>query len=241
MVRLPTLSRARAHVAQRRRTAAFAAGLKPVPRRDLISVGHLRDGAYIVPASLLGPKSVCYLAGAGEDITFDLGVIERFGCTVYALDPIPRVAEYVAVTAAHEPRMVFRPVALWSSDTTLTFHAPPRPGYVSRSAVNLYGTPPELSAPARSLASLMKELGHDHVDLLKLSVAGAEYEILGHVLAEEIDVRIICVEYSQPAPIEWATESVEALERGGYVLVAADVRTWTWKLTFVSDARADRR
>ena len=81
--------RARAHLAQRRRTADFAAALQPHSRPDLLAVGDLGYGGYLLPSSLLGPDSVCFLAGTGEDISFDLGVIARFGCTVHSLDPSP--------------------------------------------------------------------------------------------------------------------------------------------------------
>src|SRR3954470_19758656 len=168
--------RGRAHINQRRRSAGFASRLETAPRNDLTAVGDLGYGGYLLPASLLGPDSICYLAGTGEDISFDLGVIARFGCTVYAMDPVPRAAEHVAAAAAHEPRLKFQPVALWSRDESLTFHAPRESGYVSQSAVNLYDTPVDFSAPARSVASLMAEHGHDHVDLLKISAEGSEYE-----------------------------------------------------------------
>ena len=227
------LRRGRAHLTQRRRSAGFAAGLKTTPRADLIAVGDLGYGGYLLPQSLLGPDSVCYLAGTGEDISFDLGVIARFGCHVIAMDPVPRAAEYVSVAASHEPRFHFMPVALWSTDTTLTFHAPREDGYVSQSAVNLHDTTPDFEAPARAVASLMSELGHDHIDLLKVSAEGSEYEILEHVAKSNIDVRVLCVEYAQPAAASRAQQSVDMLKSAGYKLVAASVRTWNWKLTFV--------
>ncbi|HYZ81572.1 MAG TPA: FkbM family methyltransferase [Solirubrobacteraceae bacterium] len=227
------LRRGRAHLNQRRRSAGFAARLNTTPRNDLIAVGDLGYGGYLLPATLLGPDSVCYLAGTGEDISFDLGVIARFGCEILAMDPVPRAAEHVAVAAAHEPRFHFMPVALWSEDTTLTFHAPRENGYVSQSAVNLHHTTPDFKAPARSVASLMAELGHDRIDLLKISAEGSEYEILEHVAGSGIDVRVLCVEYAQPAAASRAQGSVDMLRRAGYVLVAASVRTWNWKLTFV--------
>ena len=93
MPNLPTvIRRGRAHIAQRRRAAGFAASLDSRPREDLICLGDLNYGGYMLPESLLGEDSVCYLAGTGEDISFDLGVIARFGCRVYALDPVPRAA-----------------------------------------------------------------------------------------------------------------------------------------------------
>jgi FkbM family methyltransferase len=244
--------RARSHIIQRRHASTFAADLDVSPRDDLLEVGDLGYGGYVLPTSLLGQDSVCYLAGTGEDISFDLSVIARFGCEVHSLDPVPRAARHVAVAAAYEKRLVFHPVALWSEDKELTFYAPREDGYVSQSATNLYETAPDFTAPARAVTSLMAELGHDHIDLLKISAEGSEYEILDHVVDQAIDVRILCVEYAQPAPVERVRSSIERLREAGFELVAASVRTWNWKLTFVgptvrggdassSDARREAR
>jgi FkbM family methyltransferase len=242
---MPSLStlarRSRAHFAQRRRASSFSAELETVPRDDLFELGDLNYGGYVLPASLIDQDSICYLAGTGEDISFDLGVIARFGCTVHSLDPVPRAAAHVAAAAAFEPRLVFHSAALWSSDQTLTFHAPREKGYVSQSAINLHDTEPDFTASARAVSSLMAELGHDHIDLLKVSAEGSEYEIVDHIVAADIDVRVLCVEYAQPAPVERVRESIRNLESSGYVLAAASVRTWNWKLTFVGSTAADAK
>jgi FkbM family methyltransferase len=188
-------------------------------------------GGYPVPSSMLDDRSICYLAGTGEDISFDLALIERFGCEVYAFDPVPRAAAYVERAAAEEPRHHFTAVGLWSSDTTLTFHAPPQEGFVSHSATNIQDTEAAFQAKVRSVASLMKELGHDHLDLLKISAEGAEFEILDHVLSAGIDVRVLCVEFAQPASVKRVLDYCRRLQRTDYRLVGAG--QWRqWKLTF---------
>jgi FkbM family methyltransferase len=188
-------------------------------------------GGYRVPTSPLDDRSICYLAGAGEDISFDLALIERFGCEVYAFDPVPRAAEYVAQAAAGEPRHHFMAVGLWSSDATLTFHAPAQQGFVSHSATNLQSTEAAFQAPVRSVAAVMAELGHDHVDLLKISAEGAEFEILDHILTTPVDVRVLCVEFAQPADFERVLELGHRLQAAGYQLVGTG--QWRqWKLTF---------
>jgi FkbM family methyltransferase len=192
-------------------------------------------GGYPLPSSMLDDRSICYLAGTGEDISFDLAIIERFGCEVYAFDPVPRAAAYVAEAAAGEPRHHFMPVGLWSSDATLTFHAPAQSGFVSHSATNLQDTEAAFQAPVRSIASLMKELGHDHLDLLKISAEGAEFEILDHVLAAAIDVQVLCVEFAQPASVKRVQEYGRRLQAAGYQLVGTG--EWRqWKLTFARTA-----
>ena len=66
----------------------------------LINIGS-DYGGWITPMHLLNSTSICYCAGVGEDITFDLGLIERFGCHVFAFDPTPRAKIHLKNKAAN--------------------------------------------------------------------------------------------------------------------------------------------
>src|SRR5581483_9438634 len=222
--RWTAVRRAVAHAATgvrlRARARRFLRDAEIHPRDDLVELGSRGYGFWVVPAGLLGPDSRCYLAGVGEDITFDVALIARFGCTVHAFDPVPAARAYAEAAARHEPRFVFHPVGLWSSDTTLPLHAPAVEGHVSHSVTDLHGT---------------RKLGDERLDLLKISAEGAEYEILDGVAADDVDVRIICVEFAQPAPRGRAERAYGELRARGYDLVDAHVTAWTWKATFVRD------
>jgi FkbM family methyltransferase len=215
------------------RSRAFRSQMRVVPRDDLVRLGSPGYGFWVVPARLLGEGSVCYLAGVGEDITFDLGLIARFGCSVHAFDPVPRSQAFAEAAAAHEPRFRFHPVGLWSKDETLSFHSPSHEGYISHSATNIHGTAPAFQAEVRSVRSLMDELGHDRIDLLKVSAEGSEYEILRGVLDDGVRPGVICVEFAQPAPAGEGEETYAQLGQAGYDLVSANVSPWNWKLSFV--------
>ncbi len=213
---------------------AFSRSIKVLPRSDLVELGSRGYGFWVVPATLLGPDSHCYLAGVGEDITFDLALIARFGCTAHAFDPVPAAQHHAVVSAQYEPRFVFHPVGLWSSDATLPLHAPAVEGHVSHSAIDLHATPKLFDAQFRSVASLMQELGHDRLDLLKVSAEGSEYEILRGMAAANVRPRVVCVEFAQPAPRGRPAGECELMRRRGYDLVHATVTPWTLKVTFVS-------
>jgi FkbM family methyltransferase len=202
------------------------------PRSDLVVVGDLSYGGYRVPVGMLNADSVVYTVGVGEDIRFDLALIARLGCTVYSMDPVPRAAEYARAAAAHEPRFVFHEIALWSRDETLTFHAPREEGYVSHSAVNLFGTEEAFQASGRSLRSLMKEWDHDHIDLLKVSAEGSEFEILDALLRDGPVVRILCAEFSLP-PMDRARVMLRRLAGAGYELVSANIMRGGWTFTWL--------
>lgn len=176
-------------------------------------------GGWIIPAASLDTESVVYSGGIGEDASFDLAVIEQYGCKVWAFDPTPRAAEYAATL--DEPRFVFVPVGLWSEDSVQQFHAPPQVGWVSHSIANLHDTLPSFSAECRTLESLMGELGHDHIDLLKLDIEGAEYPVLRQLLAGGVRPRTVCVELHAAGGLNRG-RLLLALRRAGYIAVAAE-------------------
>lgn len=234
ITRLPSL--AARHARARRRARSFERELRPAVNVETIRLGDLRYGGYVLPAHGLGPDSVCYLAGVGTDITFDLLLIARFGCQAHAFDPVPAAAQYARTAAAYEPRLSFHPLALWKCDEQLTFHAPREKGFVSHSAVNLHETAPAFHAPGRSVSSLMRELGHDRLDLLKVSAEGSEHAIIEGALRDGLRPGIMCVEFAQPGPLAPVRETMRRLEASGYVLVGASVQPWNWKLTWAAPA-----
>ena len=120
------------------------------------------------------------------------------------------------------------PVARGRQTALLRAH---QPGFVSRSATNMHDTDAYLEAEVRSIDSLMTELGHERVDLLKLSVEGAEYEILSGILAKRLPVGVLCVEFPQPAPLEPVLRQVRALQSAGYELLGAALAPSAWRLT----------
>jgi FkbM family methyltransferase len=223
--------RARRALEQRLGARRLRRALTVSPRDDMVQIGT-KYGGWSIPANELSSDSVCYLAGLGEDASFDLGLIERFGCSVYSFDPVPEAASYAHSVSEREPRFRFLPVGLWSSDTTLRFYDNPEPGFVSRSATNMHSTGGFSEAHVRSVDSLMAELSHERVDLLKLSVEGSEYEIVGDVISKRLPVRVFCVEFAQPAPLQPILDQVRALEAAGYRLIRASLPPFNWKLTF---------
>ena len=147
--------------------------LLPVsPRSDLQRLGG-RYGGWIVPRSLISRSSVCYCVGVGEDITFDLALIETYGCPVYAFDPTPRAAEHVKTHAEGIEHYHYEQLGLWSQDTTQKFYAPGNHQFVSHSIVNLSGTQDFFEAVCKRLSSIMRDHGHNTIDLLKLDIEGA--------------------------------------------------------------------
>jgi FkbM family methyltransferase len=196
-------------------------------RNDLVRLGS-DYGGWWVPADLLTEKSVVYAAGVGEDVTFDLALIERFGCSVWAMDPTPRAIEHASRIT--EPRWHFLPFGLWQEDATMRFHPPADATHVSHSATEVRGSGPGFDAQCYSLRTFTEKLGHRHIDLLKMDIEGAEGPVLDRLPALGILPGVICVEFDQPES-PWALRRrLRRLEEAGYVVRRTEARNYTMTL-----------
>lgn len=188
------------------------------PGWPLVHIGTVYGG-WVVPDGVIGPDWVCYCAGAGADISFELGLIERYGCTVVAFDPAPESEEYVRSVAVGAENFTFMPVGIGPFDGTADMYVAEDPDHMSLSAANVEATHRTVKRPVRSLASVMDELGHDRVDLLKLDLEGWEYEVLPALDLGSMGVKVLAVELIHARPSREALSLVAALRACGFVPV----------------------
>jgi FkbM family methyltransferase len=218
-----TASRLRRMVAVRLKVDPVT-GKRIRKRPDLTRLGS-SGGEWTVPADVLGPSAIAYCAGCGEDISFDLALIDRFGCDVWGFDPTPRSIAHVARMAPQQPKYHFHALGLWSERKLMRFFAPKDPRHVSHSLLNMQRTETFFEAKVVRLTELLEEFGHNHLDLLKLDIEGAEYEVLRTLEQDNIFPRVLCVEFDEffhpldSSYIARITESVERIIERGYELV----------------------
>lgn len=195
-------------------------------------------GGWYIPVDLFDASSLCYCFGAGEDISFDVELIKRFGCQVFTFDPTPRAIAYVRNLLAAEPgakNLRFYDFGVWQEDTRMKFFAPRNEAHVSHSILNLQDTADGFEAQCYTLQTIMDKLEHTSVDLIKLDIEGAEYAVLGHLVETGLRPKVICVEFDEgPNPkdgayIDRIKASISGLGGYGYVVTHID----HWNFTFV--------
>jgi hypothetical protein len=74
----------------------------------------------------------------------------------------------------------------------------------------------------------MRELGHDHIDLLKYHVEGSEYEIFDPRMLTELDVKILAMRLFHTAPPRRALRLIADIRARGYALVAHEGSAFTF-------------
>jgi len=152
-------------------------------------------GGYFLDTSLLPREPIIYSAGIGRDISFDLTLIERYRCTVHAFDPTPKVQAWLAGQEL-PPEFRFHAVGLANFDGNADFYQPVQADFISHSMVEgrEYSSD-SIPVCVMKLASLMKQLGHSRIDVLKMDVEGAEYGVMADLMRDRIEVDQIVVEF----------------------------------------------
>jgi FkbM family methyltransferase len=169
----------------------------------------------------LHPGSVIYSFGVGKDVSFDLELIQRFGVTVHAFDPTP--GSIIWVEQQSLPReFVLHKYGLAASDGQVTFYPPENPEHISHSMLEKTSTNSRtISVPVKCLRSIMHELGHTSIDVLKMDIEGAEYEVLDDVFRCKLFPGQILVEFHHRFTGEGigiTRRAVSSLKKSGYRL-----------------------
>lgn len=183
--------------------------------------GNSYGGFYAIPPSK-GKDSVVYSVGIGQDISFDRAIHRAWGCRVYGFDPTPKSKRWFE-RQSDVDFMDFHAIGLGTYTGTATFHLPESEkatsGSLNASVQSTLTRPIEVQLS--TLKDLMMQLGHNRLDVLKIDIEGAEYEVLPALLADGIEIGQILIEFHDRWVDGIPSKAVhEALAANGYVLVA---------------------
>ncbi len=180
--------------------------------------GSVYGGWDIIKQSLT-KNSIVYSVGIGEDISFDLSVIEKYGCVVHGFDPTPRVASWLS--EQNLPNLFkFYPIGLSDFDGILTFYSPENEKHISHKIFPEQHSKP-VEVPCNKIKSIMASLHHSHIDLLKIDIEGFEYAVLEDLLKEDIRPLQLLVEFHHFFPEignAKTEDAIRLLEQNGYRL-----------------------
>jgi len=151
-------------------------------------------GGFYVNLDALNKDSIIYSFGIGEDISFDKGIIRETGATVYGFDPTPKSIKWVEKNKV--AGFEFMDYGIGVKDGFSKLYLPKNPEHVSGSVVETTSISKEyVKINLKTLGTIMKELGHQKIDVLKMDIEGLEYEVLTKILNEEMRINQILVEF----------------------------------------------
>ena len=167
-----------------------------IPRE--IATTKLYGGAHgwVVDYSNLNSKSIVYSVGVGSNIDFDLELIKEINLEIYAFDPTPRSIEWVNNQKLPN-NFKFLSFGLGSINGEMEFFPPSRESSTHFSPIDRYNNKDveTIKAPVKTLKSITQELGHKTIDLLKMDIEGAEYDVIDTLENQGVEINQILVEF----------------------------------------------
>lgn len=209
------------------------------PRLQLeLSCPLEKFGVWAVCPELLHEGGVVYSLGVGEDIDFDLAMIEKKQMQIHAFDPTPNSVDWLeqqGLPAAFH----FHPWAVAEKDGSFLLY--PRLLKNGSRSETMYTLLPEgadtqaaVEVPAKTLATIVQDLGHDWVDVLKMDIEGAEYGVLDGLLTSSLRPGQLLIEFHhRHAGLDKSqtVAAIDALRSAGYGL--ADISSSGREFTLV--------
>lgn len=177
-----------------------------------INIGHgAMDSTYVNMNYFDGRKSeneqkyVIYSIGIGDQINFELDLLDKLSTKhidLYAIDPTPKSLEFLKKQSLPSNFHVL-PYALAEKDCELEFAIPKNEGWVSGTAAEVRNDGRDLDmvnkirVQGRSLRSIMKELGHSKINLLKMDIEGSEFDIMDSCFDGSIEIHQLLLDHHE--------------------------------------------
>lgn len=187
----------------------------------------------------LNENSIIYCVGAGEDISHDIELAHHLNSNVYIFDPTPRSVIHVQYikdlfdnkvelvndlkygggdpdylknimkNKINSNKIYFFDYGLYTENGIHKFYMPSNNEHVSCSVVDGMKSENYINVNMKKLKTIMDELGHSKIDLLKIDIEGCECDVLKQMIEEQIFPKYLSVDFD----LGWTGERIRDTEK----------------------------
>lgn len=192
-------------------------GKEPYIKKDIkaktLRAGSDYGGWNILP-NIADKNTLVYSFGIGTDISFDLDLIRLFGCRIHAFDPTPKSIDWLETQVLPE-NFSPHPFAVHTANGHAVFSPPSNPTHVSHRLSHQEPSTVQdsITFPIKNLKTIMRDLGHDQVNIIKMDIEGSEYEVIDDMLDSGIYPEHLFVEFHHRFTNVGKNKTLRALDR----------------------------
>jgi FkbM family methyltransferase len=185
------------------------------------TLGTVYGGWDIPNDIILNENSIIYSVGVGEDISFDLKLVDKYNCKIRLIDPTKRAinhfdeiktfykngdsnfsgdiqSDYLSCIKYLKPNIdnfTYINQGLYNKTAKLKFYKQTNEKYVSQSIeTNMFGKDYDL-INVTTISDIMQKYNDTKIDILKLDIEGSEIKVLNNMIDNEIFPNILCIEF----------------------------------------------
>jgi FkbM family methyltransferase len=180
---------------------------------NYIWYGNFYGGFFICP-DLLNHNSIIYSFGIGTDISFDLAVIEKHGCKVFAFDPTPNSEIWISNQSINS-NFIFKNYGIFSYSGFFDFFLPVNENHISGSLFKQHhlSESNKVKLEMKTFKDIIYELDHIHIDVLKMDIEGSEYAVLDYILEMNFSIGQILVEFHENFFIDGKSKTIDIINK----------------------------
>jgi len=181
-------------------------------------------GGWDIVTDPLDNNSIIYSFGVGEDASFDIALINELGATIHAFDPTPKSIKWVKDQNFNE-FFVMHEYGIADFNGNISFSPPENSNHVSHTILERVATKDQaIEVPVKKIKTIMEELQHSKIDVLKMDIEGAEYSVIRDMESMNIRPKQLLVEFHHRFPnvgIGETKAAIGILKKMGYGLFSA--------------------
>ena len=194
------------------------------------------NGSWNIILDGLTSDSVILSAGVGHNISFELELIDKTGANIHVFDPSPtgiKTVKALSHTNISE-NIIFVPKAISGVSGYILLDPPDIAEEGSWKAASKHNTEGAIRIESVSLSDYCRNHEIEHIDLLKIDIEGAEYDVIDNLLSEKLSIKQICLEFHCKAQIGIQQTYFDLfwyvfkLFKNGYRIVHLTKSDFTW-------------
>jgi len=198
-------------------------GKEPKLTIDINLPTQTYSGWVVVP-EVIHENDIVYSLGICDDISFELDIIKRKKVRVFAFDPTPYSVQWIEKQTLPPSFKFFSLAAAGKDGTIFLYPRIKRRGKKSKIMYTFHKQKEQredgVSVDALTIESMAKKLGHQRIDILKIDIEGAEYEVLKSMLNSTLRPKLLLLEFHhrfKGIGKEKTIKAIASLRKAGYL------------------------